>query len=155
MPMISGLEKIKRFKGLGYLASPFSDKSPVVEEKRYTAILQISGLFTISGAMVISPIVYGYHLYKNYGNIAGDADYWKDFNRYLLYHAPYLMIVMLEGYKDSKGIQAEFAQALTLNKPIFTLELPTDALQLQIKEYEKFKIWVQKPVGLSLVGGEK
>lgn len=142
-PMFDGLHLLKRFKGVGYIASPFtddSDKKSEIEFQRYDAAKQMCSLLMMGGLDIFSPIVYGYHIYLDNQHIGGDALYWQTFNSWILDRCPYLLMLMMEGWDKSEGVQAEFTQAWEMGKPCFNVRVSAGMPAVIIEEIDKKRV---------------
>lgn len=100
-----------------YLASPYSDPDPEVRQARYEAVCaHIVGLTVVNRIVVFSPIMY-WHEVASKQNMPYKAKDWLWYNKEMLKSASRLEILMLAGWDDSKGVQAEFDLAMKLNIP--------------------------------------
>jgi hypothetical protein len=99
-----------------YLASPYTHVDVVVRQRRYeAACLAISELLK-AGQHVYSPIVYSHQLCA-YG-LPVDWQFWQEYDRRLLEICDGLIVLQLDGWQESVGVNAEMAIARELGKPI-------------------------------------
>lgn len=90
-----------------YLASPYSHPRSDIRAMRYEAAeAYVARHF---GKLVIfSPIVYTHHMAKTH-QLPLDAAAWEHFNHEMMELASSIHVLMLPGWKDSLGVQAEIA----------------------------------------------
>lgn len=100
-----------------YLASPYTHADPAVQEARFTHALQATAELLKQKRWVYSPIVHCHSLALAH-KLPGDFSFWKEYNFAMILKADLFMILRIEGYLDSKGVAAEKAYAVSLNKPV-------------------------------------
>jgi hypothetical protein len=93
-------------KPIVYLASPYSNPSKKIREERFEQISQIAADLNAEGVIAFSPITYG-HTLLEFRDLPTDWNFWKTFCLSFLEHADELWVYQMEGWKDSRGIQAE------------------------------------------------
>lgn len=110
-----------------YVASPFSDNDPLVEQQRYEAVLRycLEKLRTYEPPR-LSPIIYGYQFYRS-GRIQGSYRQWRTLNRKLLREADSMEVLMLPGWNRSLGLAYELGVAELQCKPILYIDPATFA----------------------------
>lgn len=99
-----------------YLASPYSHPDPKIKELRYKQACEASAYLLCKGHFVISPIVHGHPLVQY--NVPGDWGFWQEYGTHLLEIAEAMMVLTLDGWKESIGVQAEIKIAEKLKKQI-------------------------------------
>jgi hypothetical protein len=104
-----------------YLASPYSHPNPAVRELRYELARIVTANWLKNGEAMFSPIVYGKSMEKMIGT---DYKSWKNFNDAMLTACTSLMVLKLDGWDISKGVQYEIALAKQLGKPVNYLQPP-------------------------------
>lgn len=100
-----------------YLASPYSHKDPSIREKRFLLIEELTAKMIKEGKMVFSPIVHCHNLSISY-NLSQDFEFWQKYCLYFIDKADMLMVYMIEGWKESKGIKEEIEYAKFKDIPI-------------------------------------
>lgn len=101
---------------IAYLASPYSHPSPSVQLSRYRKACQVAANLMRKGIYVYSPIVYGYPLTR-YG-VPGDWDFWAEYDEAMLRRCDELIVLMLDGWDESKGVQREIEIARKIGIPV-------------------------------------
>jgi Domain of unknown function (DUF1937) len=92
-------------KDLIYLASPYSTpkgSSKMTMIMRYQQALWATEHLIKNGYMVISPIVHCHYMI-----LPGDAKTWKEYDYTLLSRCNSVMVLMLEGWRESVGVRQE------------------------------------------------
>ena len=101
-----------------YLASPYSHLDESVRERRFQRACEASAVLMWQGLFVFSPIAHSHPIALT-GGLPLGFDYWKKYDEIILGRCDVLIILMLEGWKDSIGIKGEMCMARNLHKPIF------------------------------------
>ena len=99
-----------------YLASPYSHPDPNVREQRYQAACRATAELLRSGEPAFSPIVHS-HVLVRFG-LPGDWEFWQRSDRALLCRCQRLVVLTLDGWRESRGVQAEIDLAIELDLPI-------------------------------------
>jgi nucleoside 2-deoxyribosyltransferase len=105
-----------------YLASPYSHPDPAVREQRYRAVCRATAALLRAGLVVFSPIAHS-HALVQYG-LPTEWPFWERIDHAYLERCDLLVVLMLDGWKASVGVQAEIAIARELGKPVSYLEAP-------------------------------
>jgi hypothetical protein len=110
-------------QGYWYVATPYTSY-PYGQHEAYKAANEAAArLFTERGMPVFSPIGHSHSLCAVYGTKNGiedhlDAELWQRFDKPMLDAAYGLAVVMMPGWRSSKGIAHEIAEAIKQDKPI-------------------------------------
>src|SRR5262249_8272524 len=99
-----------------YLACPYSHPEPQVRERRFHYATCAAARLVDEGHMVFSPITHS-HPIANIGRGPTSFQFWRDFDFALLRACSELVILCLEGWQESVGVQAEAAEAIRLKMP--------------------------------------
>jgi hypothetical protein len=89
-----------------YLASPYSDPSPVVREHRYQSACRAAAHLMQQGHIVYSPIAH-MHPIATLCDLPTGWDYWRRIDEAFLAVCAKLCVLMLHGWEESAGVQAE------------------------------------------------
>lgn len=94
-----------------YVGSPYTHLDKGVMQNRHDQVLDITADLLNQGFHVISPIVHCHPLSIKH-NMRGDFEFWKKYNFALLSKCDILLVVPIDGWKESVGLKAEieFAQ---------------------------------------------
>ena len=103
---------------LVYLAVPYSHKDPAVEQYRFDTVNRVAADLMKRGYAVFSPITQSVVL-KQVGDLPKTWDYWKQIDTVFLKRCDILVVLMLDGWAQSVGVQAEIEIAKANSIPIF------------------------------------
>lgn len=100
-----------------YLASPYSHSDPAIRRRRFKATCRAAARLLRAGLDVFSPIVHS-HPIAACGLDAMDQEFWKRVDRPFLAWCDMVMVLTLDGWRQSQGVNAEIAQARAAGKPV-------------------------------------
>jgi hypothetical protein len=101
-----------------FISSPYNNPEPNVMERNFMDVLLFSSYISSQDGVVgFSPIVYGHTLLK-VKELPTDWDYWKNFCLTFLDRADELIVYMLPGWEESKGVKEEIEYAKSKNLKI-------------------------------------
>lgn len=106
-----------------YLASPYAHPDAAVREARFQDACRAAALLIRDGHPTFSPIAHS-HPIAAYG-LPTDWSFWERDAREHLETSAELVVLMLDGWRESVGVDAEIAIARDLGKPIRFLVLRT------------------------------
>lgn len=104
--------------GFVYVASPYSDPDPKVREARFKAVCRVTADLMLKGDAVFSPIAHSHSVETLGMQFGKDGSFWKKQDIPILRHASKLVVLMLPGWKESKGLAWEIETAESLFIPI-------------------------------------
>ena len=99
-----------------YLASPYAHPDPAVREARYQAACRATAELMRGGRAVFSPIVHSHPL-TAFG-LPTNWAFWERCDRQYLERCDELVVLMLDGWPQSVGVQAEIKLATEMAKPV-------------------------------------
>lgn len=99
-----------------YLAAPFGHPDEIIRNQRFAQVNQYAVQLIQAGHLVYSPLTHNVTL-ASFG-LKNGWDYWQSFDCAMLFRCDKLLLLQLEGWQDSKGVQAELAFAEQQNIPI-------------------------------------
>lgn len=99
-----------------YLAGPYSHKDPAVISKRMHEVYTYAAAQIQQGICVISPMYC--HGMVEYFDMPGDWSFWGEFSHALLSRCDKMHVLMLDGWEESTGVQAEIKLAHEMNIPV-------------------------------------
>ena len=103
-----------------YLASPYSHSDAHVREQRFRAVCRAAARLMRNGDVVFSPIAHGHPIALH--GLPTDWRFWERHDREQLARCDEVIVLMLDGWRDSEGVQAEIRIAAELGKPVRYLE---------------------------------
>lgn len=105
-----------------YLASPYSSPDPEVMNKRYLQVMRHLSWRLSKRLWTYSPIVHCHEMSKAFG-LPKDAIFWQDYNEIMIIASRGIVVLELEGWRESKGISMEIAFAHRKGVPVDYEEL--------------------------------
>ena len=99
-----------------YLASPYSHPDVAVREQRFRDACRAAVRLIAAGHVVFSPIVHGHPLVGH--GLPGDWPFWERIDRDHLERCDEVVVLMLDGWRESVGVAAELRIAADLGKPV-------------------------------------
>ncbi len=99
-----------------YLASPYSHPDPMVRETRFDAACRATAALIRAGHVVFSPIVHGHPL-VGFG-LPTDWAFWQRHDLEFLRRCDELLVLKIDGWKKSAGVQAEIELAAALGRRV-------------------------------------
>lgn len=118
-------------KKIEYLAIPYTHDNVFVKHFRAEVSNYIASELTKQGRIVFAPISAWHHIAIKYG-LLGTFEYWKTLDEQFICASKNIIVVMLDGWKKSNGINLEISIAKANKIPIEYLD-PTP----YIKDLEK------------------
>lgn len=107
-----------------YLASPYTHPDSEVRRQRFEAACRAAAELIRMGKTVFSPIAHS-HAICLYG-LPLDWRFWERHDRRYLEMCDEVVVLMLDGWRESAGVQAEIEIAQSLGKPVSYLGLAAE-----------------------------
>lgn len=104
-----------------YLASPYTHPDHSIRVRRYQAALEATIALCRMGHFIFSPIVYCHQLHE--AGMGGDWSTWAEFDKDIIRRAAAMWVLTIDGWRESKGVQAEIDFASEIGKPMRALTL--------------------------------
>lgn len=105
-----------------YLASPYSSHDPHVMEQRFEKVCQVTVSLMSLGILVYSPIVSCHPLAVRF-KLPTDWEFWAKTDREFIAASSKVIVAMMDGWQESRGVAAEIAIANELGIPVEYLEV--------------------------------
>lgn len=99
-----------------YIASPYSHPDPAIREGRAEQATIYAARLAKQGKFFFAPITTSHPLTK-YG-APETWDFWQRFDRVFMERCDILHVLMLDGWRESVGVQAEIKYFQDHDKPI-------------------------------------
>ena len=106
-----------------YLASPYSDIDPAVRHQRYKAVCRIAGRLMEGGIVVFCPIAHSHAVGDVLDVREAEHEFWMRQDIPFLARASKLVVAMLPGWKQSRGVSEEIYFAIRRGIPVEYLEV--------------------------------
>ena len=104
-----------------YLAVPYSHADATVRQQRFDAACRAAAALIRQGKVVFSPVSHGHAICCC--GVPSDWQFWQRHDRHFLDVCDEVVVLMLDGWRQSIGVQAEIAIAQELGKPITFLRV--------------------------------
>lgn len=99
-----------------YLASPYTYADAAVRGERFRAACRAAAMLMRQGRVVFAPIVHGHPLVAE--GLPIEWPWWEQFDREHLSRCDEIVVLMLDSWQTSTGVQAEIRIAEELGKPV-------------------------------------
>lgn len=99
-----------------YVATPFA-RYPAGHRAAYAMACRVTADLARAGIPVLSPIAHGQGLAEHGGIGPTDHDVWMTINAPLMRMARGMIVVMADGWKESRGVTEEIAVFQAASKP--------------------------------------
>jgi hypothetical protein len=104
-------------KSFTYLAAPYSHPDPLVRIARFEAINRAAYRLMLRGEVVFSPISHSHPIEMESGQI-NSHEFWAKQDDWFEQHCSKVAVLMMDGWRESKGTQREIRMAEELGKEI-------------------------------------
>ena len=104
-----------------YLACPYSHPDPAVRQARFEAVNRVAARLIREGILMFSPISHSHPL-AVCGGLPGGFAYWETHNRAWMERCDDMIVLMLDGWRDSRGVRDEIAIMEEAGKAVVYLE---------------------------------
>ena len=96
-----------------YLATPYTHRDRAVMLARFRAVNKAAAALMSQGLHIFSPISHS-HPIAEAGALPTTWDFWEKYDREILKCCSQVIVLMLDGWKESKGVRAEIEIAESL-----------------------------------------
>jgi hypothetical protein len=103
-----------------YLASPYSHPNAAVRAHRFREVCRAAAMLLSAGHAIFSPIAHSHPLVEH--GLPTDWFFWQRWGQNMLTRCDEVVVLQLDGWIDSVGVQAEIALARSLGKPLQFVE---------------------------------
>lgn len=90
---------------LYYLASPYSHPDPEMRTKRYEEVSDATVALLKQGIYAFSPITYNHPMERH--QLPTSWDFWEPYDIAFLERCDEMIVLMLDGWRESIGVNAE------------------------------------------------
>ena len=99
-----------------YLASPYSHPDAAIREERFRAACQAAAQMMRNGNVVFSPIVHSHPIALH--GLPTDWRFWERHDQEQLTRCDEVVVLTIDGWRESEGVQAEIRIATEFGKPV-------------------------------------
>jgi hypothetical protein len=118
-----------------YIASPYSDPDPKIRQLRFEQVASFTGTKINKGLIVYSPIVHNHPIATYFSNLPKGFDFWQHFDLHILNLCDQLTVLCIDGWEESKGVQAEIRFARNKDMPVLFQDLDGEDIYKSKKKY--------------------
>lgn len=104
-----------------YLACPYSDPDPAVMVARFDAVNRVGARLMAEGKYIFSPISHTHPL-AVVGSLPRGWDYWEGYDKCMISRCSKLIVLKLDGWVKSTGVNAEVKIAKEMGIPVEYLD---------------------------------
>lgn len=100
-----------------YLACPYTDPDLKVMEYRLGVAAAVASMMVKADLFVFSPLSYGESITVN-GNLPRTWEFWEKFDAVMVSKSGLLIVISIDGWEESVGVQAEIKLAKKYGVPV-------------------------------------
>lgn len=112
--MAAGAEVVS---GFVYLASPYSHPDAAVRERRFVEVSKVASALMAAGDAVFCPIAHS-HPIDTIAPLPQTTEFWMAQDLPILRCASRVVVLMLDGWQNSKGVAREIQAAEAVGIPV-------------------------------------
>jgi hypothetical protein len=105
-----------------YLACPYTHADPSIEKYRYETACRVAAKLMECGIAVFSPLSHSVPLVPFLNEKKSDHEFWMSVDLPILSRCDEVLILGLEGWKESRGVKEELFEAMALGIPVTLVE---------------------------------
>lgn len=109
-------------KPLTYLACPYTHAEPAVRQQRFEAANKAAGVLTERGLVVFSPISHSHPIALAH-TLPTHWEFWEAIDRAYLSVCRELYVLAIDGWRESRGVQAEIGIAADFGLPVWFIDV--------------------------------
>jgi hypothetical protein len=112
--------------GIYYLASPYTskdkDKGQEIMKHRYLIVDEAGYKLMMKGFHLIEPIASTHHKAQRF-NLPPDYAFWKERCKRMVFASDGVIVLKIDGWEESIGVQDEIKIANELGKPVLYIDM--------------------------------
>lgn len=102
-----------------YLASPYSHPDPAVRQMRFEKVCEVAAEMMRDVFLVFSPIAHTHPIaVSGTEGLPKGWEFWERYDRRFLKSCDKLVVLKIDGWQESKGVQAEIKIAQEMSLPV-------------------------------------
>lgn len=110
---------------LWYLASPYTHSEEKVMAERFEAVSKVTVELLKRSLFVFSPIAYNHPMNRCDYRLPVTWDFWKPYDLSFLERCTGVIVLMIDGWKESVGVTAEVQFAEEHGLPVYYIYTPS------------------------------
>ena len=103
-----------------YLAAPYSASDHKTEKRRFKKTCEVQAKLMTAGIAVFSPLANSIPAVELGGLAINHAEFMR-FDNIILRRCNEVLVLALDGWQESKGVQEEINEAIALRKPVLVI----------------------------------
>lgn len=111
------LKTKSRYDKVFYLATPYTHLDPSVKKHRADVAMKAAVDLLRHGVYVFSPIAYNAPMEQH--DLPSDWEFWEDYDKAFVRRCDALLVLKMDGWDRSVGVQAEIDYAREISMPVF------------------------------------
>lgn len=120
--ILTSLEDLRDIDGYIYVATPYTKYKAGIDDAAEIAAAVTADLFNQGFKTVFSPIIHS-HVICGFGDIDPyDGDLWQIADKAFVDAAAACIVVKMDGWEESRGVQHEISEFTKAGKPIVYIE---------------------------------
>ncbi len=104
-----------------YLATPFTHSDKAVMDERFKRVNAVAAKLMARGDYVFSPISHTYPIALS-GDLPHGWDFWAGYDDVMISRCTSVFVLILDGWKESKGVTAEIQLAKKYDIPVVFID---------------------------------
>lgn len=104
-------------RALTYLAVPYSHPDPEIRAARFVAANRAAGMLMAKGHLVFSPISHTHPIAEEC-DLPKGWEFWQEFDRAYIAASKMLVVLCIDGWRESVGVSAEISIATEMGIPV-------------------------------------
>lgn len=108
-----------RAENLTYLACPYSHESELVKAYRVAQVNRAAARLLRGTGTVFSPISHSHGIAESDPTLGSTWEFWEEKDLPFLDYATRVVVLTLDGWRESRGVQAEIKYAMDHGLPVY------------------------------------
>jgi hypothetical protein len=118
---VSIIHVLKQAPSYWYLASPYSHSDGDVLQSRFAEAVRAAAWLSNLRVIAFSPIAHSHPMAVNH-SLPGDWGFWKHFDEVFVAQSSGVIVLTIDGWRESKGVKAEIELARLQGLPVYWMQ---------------------------------
>ena len=114
---------------LTYLCSPYASPDPEVRKLRFDTVNRVAGILIAHGLMIFSPLSHSMPIAAADPGVPRGFWFWRDFDLHIINLSKEVIVLTLDGWRESEGVTAEIKYARDVGIPVKFVDENGDFLE--------------------------
>ena len=107
---------------LTYLATPYTHDDPAIRQQRFDDVTKVAARLMLEGHLIYSPISHTHYMAVHH-ELPNEWEFWKSHCETFLAVSRLVIVLKLDGWRESVGVAAEIEIAETMGIDVEYMEL--------------------------------